>query len=162
MGFEKMLTLQSAGVICSIVTVLLYLNSLDCKLVFDDRAAIEENPDLRHDSPWTNLLWHDFWGDDLQFYKSHKSYRPISVATFKLNYHLHELEPMGYHLVNIILNGVVSYLYVHLCGIVFRQPWPSFLAGLLFAVHPIHTESVSQLKPHRLVSQYINYQYTYN
>lgn len=136
-------SLVLASVVCSIVSVLLYLNTLHCDLVFDDRAAIVENEDLRHDSPWTNLLWHDFWGDDLRFYKSHKSYRPLCAATFKLNYHLHKLEPMGYHLVNVILNAVVTYLYVQLCGIVFKQFWPACTAGLLFAAHPIHTESVS-------------------
>ncbi len=74
---------------------------------------------------------------------SHKSYRPLCVATFRLNYLLAELEPMGYHLVNILLHGVVCYLYVHLVSLVCSQVWPALIAGLLFAAHPIHTEAVS-------------------
>ena len=73
---------------------------------------------------------------------SHKSYRPLCVATFRLNYLLNELQPMGYHLVNVLLHGAVCYLYVQLCGVVFSQVWPALIAGLLFAVHPIHTEAV--------------------
>ena len=76
---------------------------------------------------------------------SHKSYRPLCVATFRLNYMLHGLEPMGYHLVNVLLHAVVCYLYVQLCALVFTQVWPAFLAGLLFALHPIHTEAVSNI-----------------
>ena len=38
---------------------------------------------------------------------------------------------------------VFSYLYVQLCALVFAQVWPALMAGLLFAVHPIHTEAVS-------------------
>ena len=75
--------------------------------------------------------------------ESHKSYRPLCVATFRLNYLLHELQPMGYHLVNVFLHSAVCYLYVQLCGVVFSAVWPALIAGLLFAVHPIHTEAVS-------------------
>ena len=74
---------------------------------------------------------------------SHKSYRPLTVATFRLNYMLHELQPLGYHLVNVLLHSAVCYLYVLLCGVVFSEVWPALIAGLLFAVHPIHTEAVS-------------------
>ena len=61
---------------------------------------------------------------------------------------VHGLEPMGYHLVNVVLHAVVCYLYVHMCALVFAQVWPALLAGLLFAVHPIHTEAVSETSMH--------------
>lgn len=139
-----MLSLHIAGFFCGILATLLYLNTLNGDMVFDDRAAIEENNDLRPTSKWSNLLWHDFWGDDLSHMKSHKSYRPLCSATFKLNFHLHELQPLGYHAVNIVLNAVVCYLYVQLCARVFNWAlWPTVIAGILFTVHPIHTEAVS-------------------
>ena len=50
---------------------------------------------------------------------------------------------MGYHLVNVLLHSAVCFLYVQLCGVVFGEAWPALIAGLLFAVHPIHTEAVS-------------------
>ena len=131
-----------AGLVCAVAGVLLYLNSLDCQLVFDDRAAIVDNQDLRPEYPWSNLLWHDFWGEDIHSPHSHKSFRPLSMLTFKLNYHLHQLEPAGYHLVNILLYGAVCYLYVQVCVAVFGELWPAVMAGLLFVVHPIHTEAV--------------------
>ena len=123
----------------------MFLNTLGNNFCFDDLSAIEQNKDLRATTPWTNLLWNDFWGTPMHIDGSHKSYRPLCVATFRLNYLLHELQPMGYHLVNVLLHGAVCYLYVQLCGVVFSGAvWPALMAGLLFAVHPIHTEAVSQ------------------
>ena len=138
------LSYHSAGLLCSLVAVALYANTLECGLCFDDDAAIENNQDLRPNVSWSNLVKNDFWGTPIESNDSHKSYRPLCVATFRLNYLLHELQPMGYHLVNILLHGAVCYLYVQLCGLVFSQVWPSLIAGLLFAVHPIHTEAVSE------------------
>ena len=142
---EAQLTVRGAGGLCALAAVFLYLNTLDCGFCFDDSAVILDNQDLRPNVSWTNLLWNDFWGTPMGSNLSHKSYRPLCVATFRLNYLLHELQPMGYHLVNVLLHGAVCYLYVQLCGVVFSAVWPALIAGLLFAVHPIHTEAVSTL-----------------
>ena len=139
------LTLRACAAVCAALAGLLYLSSLDCDLVFDDMAAIKKNQDLRPSTGWVNLLYNDYWGQPMDYQYSHKSYRPLTVATFRLNYMLHELQPLGYHLVNVLLHSAVCYLYVLLCGVVFREVWPALIAGLLFAVHPIHTEAVSHV-----------------
>ena len=139
----KSLSLRDASVLAATVAFLVYVNTLDCGLVFDDEPAIKWNNDLRPNAPWSNLLVHDFWGTSMENPTSHKSYRPLCVATFRLNYLLHDLQPMGYHLVNVLLHSAVCYLYVQLCGVLFSEVWPALIAGLLFAVHPIHTEAVS-------------------
>ena len=138
------LNVKAAAVISALVGSLVFLNSLPLELCFDDSAAIKENGDLRSNVSWFNLLRNDFWGTAMWERDSHKSYRPLTVATFRLNYMLHELEPLGYHLVNVLLHSAVVYLYVLLCGVVFSEVWPALIAGLLFAVHPIHTEAVSK------------------
>ena len=137
------MNIRSASLLAAGVAILVYLNTLDCGMVYDDEPAIVANKDLRPETPWSNLLFNDFWGTSMDDRNSHKSYRPLCVATFRLNYLLHKLQPMGYHLVNVLLHGAVCYLYVQLCGVVFSQVWPALIAGLLFAVHPIHTEAVS-------------------
>ena len=137
------LTLETAAVLCAVVGCVVFFNPLNLELCFDDSAAIVENADLRPNVSWFNLLRNDFWGVAMEERDSHKSYRPLTVATFRLNYMLHELQPLGYHLVNVLLHSAVCYLYVLLCGVVFSEVWPALIAGLLFAVHPIHTEAVS-------------------
>ena len=133
------------GIACAVLSFCLYWNSLEGELVFDDTAAILANDDVQMKTPWSNLLWNDYWGTPMVSKESHKSYRPLTVATFRLNYMLHELQPLGYHLVNVLLHSAVCYLYVLLCGVVFSEVWPALIAGLLFAVHPIHTEAVSTI-----------------
>lgn len=125
------------------LTVLVcYYNSLNCGFVFDDVSAIKENRDLRpHTSVW-NLFKNDFWGTPMHKERSHKSYRPLCVLTFRWNYALHQLEPMGYHLFNLLLHSAVCLLYLRLCSL-FLKPAESLVAAILFAVHPIHTEAVS-------------------
>ena len=135
--------LQRAALVCSAIAALLYVNTLDCGYCYDDDSAIILNRDLLPETPWSKLLEDDFWGASMTDITSHKSYRPLTVATFRLNYMLHELQPLGYHLVNVLLHSAVCYLYVLLCGVVFSEVWPALIAGLLFAVHPIHTEAVS-------------------
>ena len=143
MGASR-LPVSFAGLLCLVIGSLVYINTLSCGIVYDDEPALKKNRDLRpSETSWTVLFSHDFWGTHITSPTSHKSYRPLCVATFRLNYLLHELEPMGYHLVNILLHGVVCYLYVQLCGLVLSEVWPALIAGLLFAVHPIHTEAVS-------------------
>ena len=57
--------------------------SLDCEFVFDDVSAVKDNRDLRPHSPITNIFRHDFWGTDMEKEHSHKSYRPLTVLTFR-------------------------------------------------------------------------------
>ena len=134
--------LHKAAQLCALLGFLVYCNSLALHFCLDDEAAIIDNPDLRSNASWLGLFKNDFWGKLISEQDSHKSYRPLTVATFRLNYMLHELQPLGYHLVNVLLHSAVCYLYVLLCGVVFSDVWPALIAGLLFAVHPIHTEAV--------------------
>ena len=136
--------LLRAAELCALAGLIVYCNSLTLDFCLDDKAAITSNQDLRSNVSWMDLLKNDFWGISIADKDSHKSYRPLTVATFRLNYMLHELQPLGYHLVNVLLHSAVCYLYVLLCGVVFSEVWPAMIAGLLFAVHPIHTEAVSR------------------
>ena len=138
--------LHLAALLCALAAAALFWNTLECGICYDDEPAIKKNQDLRpHATTWLDLFFHDFWGTDITSPSSHKSYRPLTVATFRLNYMLHELQPLGYHLVNVLLHSAVCYLYVLLCGVVFSEVWPALIAGLLFAVHPVHTEAVAGL-----------------
>lgn len=49
---------------------------------------------------------------------------------------------MGYHAVNVFLHTVVCVMFYIMCKI-FLRTRSSFVASMLFAVHPIHTEAAS-------------------
>ncbi|XP_070763923.1 protein O-mannosyl-transferase TMTC3 [Enoplosus armatus] len=119
-----------------------YWNSLSCGFVFDDVSAILDNKDLRPSTPLRNLFLNDFWGTPMAEERSHKSYRPLTVLTFRLNYLFSELSAASYHLLNVVLHGVVCVLFLRVCRL-FLDKTSSLVAALLFAVHPIHTEAVT-------------------
>uniref|UniRef100_A0A8C1S8E3 dolichyl-phosphate-mannose--protein mannosyltransferase n=1 Tax=Cyprinus carpio TaxID=7962 RepID=A0A8C1S8E3_CYPCA len=129
--------------VCSAVALLLYMNTLSADFCYDDSRAIKTNQDLLPDTPWTNILYDDFWGTLLTHSGSHKSFRPLCTLSFRLNYALGGLDPRGYHLVNVGLHCCVTALFTAFCRpLLGGRPW-SLLAGLLFASHPIHTEAVA-------------------
>ncbi len=97
---------------------------------FCHRRAILQNADLDWDSPLSNLLLNDFWGTPLSHAGSHKSYRPVCTLTFRLNRLLNiggggapaaskegsatSLDPTSFHLVNILLHALATYLFAAL------------------------------------------------
>ncbi|KAL7983882.1 hypothetical protein Chor_000758 [Crotalus horridus] len=113
--------------------------------------------DLRADTPLGDLWHHDFWGSKLSSNTSHKSYRPLTVLTFRINYLLAGgFHPFGFHIINIILHCIISVLIVDVFSILLGGlhytnkgrrlnfvPKSSLLAALLFAVHPVHTECIA-------------------
>ena len=134
------------GVI-AFTSIACYLNTLGYELVHDDVFAIKDNMDIRPETPLRNILSNDFWGKPMSSNRSHKSYRPLCTLTFRMNYAIHGLNPFGYHAVNVVLHGVVCLLYMFMCeAVAFKSDVRAFLAGLLFATHPVHTEAVSKIK----------------
>lgn len=116
--------------------------------MFDDHRAILTNDDL--DSEKTSVLGlfsNDFWGGAMSRRESHKSYRPLTVLSYRyFNHYLAGLAPYGYHLVNVALHAVATGLFHTVAEAVLgggEGEWATF-AALLFAVHSIHTEAVSQ------------------
>lgn len=105
----------------------------------------------RPSSPLSSLFANDFWGIPLQSNDSHKSYRPITVLTFRWNFLIGGLNPVGYHVVNVLLHSAVSVLFLHFCTRIFsgyvssQISSLSLLCGLFFAIHPIHTEAVANV-----------------
>ncbi|XP_005634116.2 protein O-mannosyl-transferase TMTC4 isoform X5 [Canis lupus baileyi] len=146
-----------AKLVVGFVSLVCFARSYDGDFVFDDSEAIINNKDLRADTPLGDLWHHDFWGSRLSSNTSHKSYRPLTVLTFRINYYLSGgFHPMSFHVINILLHGGISVLMVDVFSVLFGglqytskgrrlnlAPRSSLLAALLFAVHPVHTECVA-------------------
>ncbi|XP_045600678.2 LOW QUALITY PROTEIN: protein O-mannosyl-transferase TMTC4 [Procambarus clarkii] len=122
-----------------------FVNSLSGEFVFDDSEAIVNNNDIRGDTPLGNVFHNDFWGTRLTHPSSHKSYRPLTVLSFRLNYSWGALDPFSYHAVNIVLHCLVSIMSLRVFYVVFGSgaPRAALLSAILFATHPVHTEAVS-------------------
>ncbi len=129
-----------------IVTTIAYWNSFDVPFQFDDHHVIRDNPGIR-DLSDLNRVFNSFPN------------RPVAQLTFALNYHFHELDVWGYHLVNLIIHIINALLVFWLVlqilhrlkeknSIQLKDPeilFVAFATGLLFAVHPIQTQAVTYI-----------------
>ena len=81
-----------AALLVAAVAAAVYFPALDGQFVMDDAAAIVKNADLRPSTPWQNLLKNDYWGTPINSEASHKSFRPLTVLTFRWNYMFHTVK----------------------------------------------------------------------
>jgi hypothetical protein len=107
---------------------------LSAIVVYLDVRIIAQDP-LVH-SP--SGLWRAF----LHPYVAGAMYRPLTVASYALDWQLHSIT--WYHAVNLLWHAAASMLVVLLA-----RRWigaaGALVAGLLFAVHPVHVEAVANV-----------------
>ena len=115
----------------------------------DDVVAIQKNADVVSPgwTDWYNFMRHDFWGLDMFSGEwTHKSFRPVTTFSYRINWSLSGIDTSAFHVTNIVLHAIVSGLIVIFCNKTLSLSLiDSVLSGLLFALHPVHTESVLYL-----------------
>jgi len=121
-----------AAILMIVVTVFCYARVLTCGYIWDDDYLVTENPFLRSASGLRSL-WCDF--------RARSQYYPMVFSAFWLFYQLWNLNPFGYHLATILFHAFNAVL---VWRILKRLGVPgAFWAGLIFAIHPVHVESVA-------------------
>ena len=139
----------SLGII-SIVSLICYSNSLHNDFVYDDKSVIVENELVKdiHNIPliFTTSYWEGYHWEGVE--KNEQSlYRPLVIFSYALNYLINDLNPFGYHLINLLIHIINSILTFLICLYLFESwRWVSSLVvSLIFATHPIHTEAVTSV-----------------
>ena len=111
--------------------VLAYLPALRGGFVWDDEPLITANPLMRTPSGLAEI-----WSGSRT-----ADYFPVTNTVFWIEHHLFGDNATGYHAVNILLQAANALL---LWRVLRRLQIPgAFLAGLIFAIHPINAESVA-------------------
>ena len=114
-----------------LATLLAYQPAWHGGLLWDDDGHLTRS-DLRSPSGFARI-WLDL-GATQQYY-------PVVHSAFWLFYHLWGDQTLGYHLVNIALHAFSAYLlFLVLERLSIRG---AALAAALFALHPVHVESVA-------------------
>ncbi len=125
-----------------LLSVLPYVNTLQNGFVYDDNNEVLTNPYIRSfarvgDIFSTRILAHLGARGETNYY------RPISIFGFLICYKLFGLLPYGFHLASLLLNALIVCVVFGLTQRLFRDEWVAFAAAAIFALHPIHTESVA-------------------
>jgi len=104
---------------------------------------------------WSSIVDNDFWGVPLAHNQSHKSWRPVTTFSFRVGWCLHGSFLPGFHIVNTLLHVIATLLFQFLCeSLVFHKAVVSsrklrrslaWTAAMLFGIHPLHVECVSNI-----------------
>ena len=138
------MNLKSPKLILSLLIMLVYGNTILNSFHFDDIPSILEKP------------WIRGWDKIPQFIFSIFQ-RPLVILSFNLNYAISEFEVWSYHVFNICFHIIASLLvFKFVQQIMFflknisntKYPylfsWP-YIAALVFALHPLSTQSVTYI-----------------
>lgn len=164
-------TLLPQLVIILVVCFVVYFNALFNGFVYDDRGQILENNWITNLSNIPEVFSKSVWAFRKGTTVSN-FYRPLMHVVYMFDYHIFGLNPWGFHLINICFHAGVSMLVFLITAALLRQSTsnsaspsfardnpqiqslakgeiregllsPPFVAAMLFAVHPIHTEAVT-------------------
>jgi Flp pilus assembly protein TadD len=103
---------------------------------WDDGVYVAENPVVQRGLTGSNLRW-------AFMSTTTGNWHPITWLSHMLDCQLFGLRPEGHHLVNAVLHGLNSLLVFLLLRSMTGLVWRSALVAALFAVHPLHVESVA-------------------
>ena len=134
-----------------------YSNSYHAGWHFDDLPNILNNAGLHIRNLRPETLAATLYSNPKNPYESAKKmYRPVPCLTFALNWYIGKDDPFGYHVVNIGLHILTSFLLYLFIQALYTSPrlrqaslkekqLVPILATLLWALNPIHTQAVTYI-----------------
>ena len=133
------------------ITFLAFANTLANGFVYDDTSQILQNGLIRDISNIPTVMTTEVW-----FWRVVKDkdpnkeagpttpyYRPVFSIYLVFGWHLFGDSPMGWHLLNILIHMAVVYLAFLIMEKLSGDLRLSAVAALIFALHPLRTESVA-------------------
>ena len=129
-----------------VITLAVYAQVRDDDFVtFDDPFYVIDNPNVKADFTLNSVVWAFTTGHFLNWH-------PLTWLSYMLDYQMFGLKAGGYHVENLIFHVLNTLLLFE----VLRRMnsggsrrlrtaalWPSAFAAALFAIHPLHVESVA-------------------
>ena len=124
-------------IVLTVVTLVVYwqVNQFDF-VNFDDNLYVSQNSIIQSGLTLQGFLWAfsttyaDFW-------------HPTTWLSLMFDYQLYGMNPGGYHLTNLILHILSILLLFWLFNRMTKAIWKSAFVAALFAIHPLHVESVA-------------------
>ena len=121
-----------------IICVSVYLPAFQGGFVWDDESMLTNN--IIHENNGLYRTW---------FTTEQTNYWPITWTTYWLEHNLWGLNPIGYHITNILIHIACSLLIWRIL-VLLKIPVP-WLAALIFAVHPVNVESVAWIAQRKTI-----------
>jgi protein O-mannosyl-transferase len=103
---------------------------------YDDPQYVYQNVDVAAGLSPSGILWaftHTIGGN----------WHPITTISHMLDCQLYGLNASGHHFTNVLLHTIAAVLLFHVLRQMTGSLWRSAFVAALFAVHPLHVESVA-------------------
>ena len=103
---------------------------------YDDGGYVYENPNVIKGLTSDNVVWAftEYCGGN---------WHPLTMLSFMLDVELFGINPAAHHTVNLIFHLANTLLVFFIFQRATGRTWPSALVAVLFAIHPLHVESVA-------------------
>src|SRR5690242_3808571 len=126
--------------ICSVlvgITWLVFAQTLRHQFVtFDDPQYVYANPEVSAGLSISRITWaftHSIAGN----------WHPLTTISHMLDCQLYGLNPAGHHFTNVLLHSIAAVLLFLVLQQMTGNLWQSVFVAALFAIHPLHVESVA-------------------
>ena len=126
--------------ILSILPWITYFNTLNNEFVFDDLILIQSNETLPSLKNIYNII---------TVTTQEHSYRPVRALSYAIDYHFSGFNPFSYHISNIVYHIINCFMVYLITLSLLSNRATAFFAAILFAVHPVHTDSVTYIAGRR-------------
>lgn len=105
-------------------------------ITYDDPSYVYKNLDIQSGVTLESIKWAFTTGWTANWH-------PLTWLLYMLNWQLFGSNPAGYHVVNLVFHIINTLLVFIVLGQMTRSIWPSAFAAALFALHPLHVQSVA-------------------
>ena len=136
----------AVAVAVAALAIFAYWPALQGGFIWDDDEYVTHNETL-HSPNGLYQIWFEP-GATPQYY-------PLVFSSFWVEYHLWRLNPVGYHIVNLVLHLCAAFLLWRLT-LLLGIPG-GWLAAILFALHPVQVESVAWISERKNVLSVVLY-----
>jgi hypothetical protein len=132
----------ASGVKCLVfalagLTLVTFWPLLSCAFAnYDDPFYVTKNPHVQEGLSPASMRW-------ALTSLSDSNWHPLTWLSLQLDYQVYRLNPVGYHLTNLLLHTANVLLLFWVLQHMTAALLPSALTAALFAIHPLHVESVA-------------------
>ncbi|MCA9737192.1 MAG: tetratricopeptide repeat protein [Gemmatimonadota bacterium] len=137
------LTMRRAALAALVLGIVVYLNALGNGYAYDDQHILVDNTRIHSLDTFGEAITAPYWPN--REGKGLGLWRPFATATYAIGWNAFDGSPLPFHVLNVLLHGVVSALTALLVGALTASAPAALLGGTVFALHPVHVEVVANV-----------------
>ncbi len=134
-GSRSMVVCVCVGLV--VIIWLLFSQTLGHEFInYDDPAYVTENAEVTKGLTLQGIAW--------AFTHTHShNWHPVTTISHMIDCDLYGIEPAGHHFTNVLLHAIATTILFLVFRAITDRLWRSAFVAAVFAVHPLHVESVA-------------------